>query len=111
MLIGFEMLVVKFNQTILIIGMISIIVVLFARWVSVALPVTILRFKMDFEKNAIAILTWGGLRGGLSVALALSLPADMHRDLFVSITYIIVIFSIGVQGLTIGKLYKKLSGK
>jgi CPA1 family monovalent cation:H+ antiporter len=77
----------------------------------VAIPVTLLRRKIGFEKNAIAILTWGGLRGGLSVALALSLPADMHRDLFVTITYMVVIFSIIVQGLTIGKLYRKLSAK
>lgn len=111
MLIGFEMLAIKINITILIIGIISIGVVLLARWVSVALPVTFLRRKVNFERHAIAILTWGGLRGGLSVALALSLPAAMHRDLFVSITYIIVIFSIVVQGLSIGKLYKKLSGK
>lgn len=111
MLVGFEMLIIKFDNTILIIGMITTLLVLLARWVSVALPVALLRFKVTFEKNAIAILTWGGLRGGLSVALALSLPADMHRDLFVPITYMIVIFSIIVQGLTIGKLYTKLSAK
>jgi len=111
MLLGFEMLVLKIDKTIMIIGIISVLLVLFARWVSVAIPVTILRRKVDFEKNAIAILTWGGLRGGLSVALALSLPVEMHRDLFVSITYMVVIFSIIVQGLTIGKLYKRLSAK
>lgn len=111
MLIGFEMLVVKMNNTIFIIGIICIGIVLLARWVSVALPVSLMRFKISFEQNAIAILTWGGIRGGLSVALALSLPSDMHRDLFVSITYIIVIFSIVVQGLTIGRLYRRLSTK
>jgi CPA1 family monovalent cation:H+ antiporter len=110
LLMGFEMLVIKLNPTILIISLVSIIIVLFARWVSVAIPITLLRFKIKFEKNAIAILTWGGLRGGLSVALALSLPKEMYRDQFVSITYIIVIFSIIVQGLTIGKLYRKLEG-
>ncbi len=109
MLIGFEMLVVKFNFTVLIIGMICIVMVLISRWISVALPITLLRYKVTFEKNAIAILTWGGLRGGLSVALALSLPLNMHRDLFVSITYIVVVFSIIVQGLSIGKIYRKLS--
>ena len=109
MLIGFEMLVIKFDFAIMLIGLITIFIVLFARWVSVALPVTILRLKIKFEKNAIAILTWGGIRGGLSVALALSLPAAMHRDQFVSITYVVVIFSIIVQGLTIGKLYRKIS--
>jgi len=111
MLIGFEMLVIKFEPTFLIIGLITIVIVLGARWISVALPVTLLRFKIKFEKHAIIILTWGGLRGGLSVALALSLPVDMHRDLFVSVTYLVVIFSIIVQGLTIGKLYRKLSAR
>ena len=108
LLMGFEMLVIKLDPIIVIISLVSIIIVLFARWVSVAIPVIFLRFKIKFEKNAIAILTWGGLRGGLSVALALSLPKEMYRDQFLSITYIIVIFSIIVQGLTIGKLYRKL---
>ncbi len=111
MLMGFEMLVVKVNPTIMIVGLITIVIVLFARWVSVAIPVSMLRYKLNFEKNAIAILTWGGLRGGLSIALALSLPADIHRDLFVSITYMVVVFSIIVQGLTIGSFYKKLTAR
>jgi monovalent cation:H+ antiporter, CPA1 family len=111
MLIGFEMLVIHFNRSIMIIGSITIFIVLLSRWISVAIPVTILRRKVVFEKNAIVILTWGGLRGGLSVALALSLPKEMYRDEFVAITYIVVIFSIMVQGLTIGKLYKKLKDK
>ena len=67
-----------------------------------------MRFKIKFEKNAVAILVWGGLRGGLSVAMALSLPQSMHRDELVLITYIIVIFSIIAQGLTIGKVAAKL---
>ncbi len=111
MLIGFEMLVIKVDGQIIIISLIAIVITLFARWVSVAIPVTFLRRKVRFAKNAIPILTWGGLRGGLSVALALSLPAEMFRDQFVAITYIIVVFSIIVQGLTVGKLYRKLEGK
>ncbi|MBX2905121.1 MAG: sodium:proton antiporter [Taibaiella sp.] len=110
MLIGFEMLEIKFNYVILSVGTITIFLVLFARWVSVALPVTILRGFVSFEKNAILILTWGGLRGGLSVALALSLPKEMYRDQFVAVTYMIVVFSIIVQGLTIDRVYKRLSG-
>lgn len=106
--IGFEMLVIKINTTILLIGGIAILIVLLARWVSVIIPVFLLRFKIEFEKNAVAILTWGGLRGGISVALALSLGGRMYRDQFVLITYMIVVFSILVQGLTIGKVAKKL---
>lgn len=108
LLIGLEMLIIKIHPTIMIIGGIMIFIVLLARWFSVSLPVAVLRFKIKFEKNAVTILTWGGLRGGLSVAMALSLPQNMHRDGFVLITYIIVIFSIIVQGLTIGKVAEKL---
>lgn len=108
LLIGLEMLIIKIHSTTMMIGCIMILIVLLARWFSVSLPVAVLRFKIKFEKNAVTILTWGGLRGGLSVAMALSLPQNMHRDEFVLITYIIVIFSIIVQGLTIGKVAEKL---
>ncbi len=108
LLIGLQMLVIKVHSTIMIIGCIMILVVLLARWFSVSLPVAVLRIKIKFEKNAVTILTWGGLRGGLSVAMALSLPQNMHRDEIVLITYIIVIFSIIVQGLTIGKVAARL---
>lgn len=108
LLIGLQMLVIKTHSTIMIIGCIMILVVLLARWFSVSLPVALMRLKIKFEKNAVTILTWGGLRGGLSVAMALSLPQSMHRDELVLITYIIVIFSIIVQGLTIGKVAERL---
>ncbi len=111
MLIGFEMLVIRIDGPLFVISLIAIVITLFARWVSVAIPVTFLRRRVRFVKNAIAILSWGGLRGGLSVALALSLPTNMFRDQFVAITYIIVVFSIIVQGLTIGALYRKLEAK
>ncbi len=108
LLIGLQILVIKIHSTIMIIGCVMILVVLLARWFSVSLPVAVLRIKIKFEKNAVTILTWGGLRGGLSVAMALSLPPNMHRNELVLITYIIVIFSIIVQGLTIGKVAAKL---
>lgn len=111
MLIGLEMLVIKVNPIILIIGGICILLTLLARWISVILPVFLLRYKISFEKNAVAVLTWGGLRGGLSVAMALSLGTTMHRDEFVLITYMIVVFSIIVQGLTIGRLARRLQAK
>ncbi|HWB91304.1 MAG TPA: sodium:proton antiporter [Puia sp.] len=104
LLIGFELLVIPFQPAWLLLGLAAIPVVLVARYVSVLFPIRVLRSHTAFEKNAIGILTWGGLRGGLSVALALSLPEGMHGDLFLVITYMIVLFSILVQGLTIGKL-------
>lgn len=103
LLIGLEMLVIPFRPSVLWLGLGAIPIVLAARYISVLLPISLLRYNTCFEKNAIGILTWGGLRGGLSVALALSVPASMYGERFVAVTYIIVLFSIIVQGLTIGK--------
>ncbi len=112
LLIGFEMLIIPFNMTLLWLGCIAIIVVLLARYIAVVIPIMFLKYKKNpFEKNAIPILTWGGLRGGISVALALSVPKYMYGEVFVSITYIVVLFSILVQGLTIGKFAKRLAAK
>lgn len=108
LLIGFEMLLISFTPTYLYVGLIAILIVLAARYISVFIPIMLLRFKNVFEKNAIRMLTWGGLRGGISVALALSLPRSMHNEIFISVTYIIVLFSIIVQGLTMGKVARKL---
>jgi CPA1 family monovalent cation:H+ antiporter len=108
MLLGLELLVIKINLSLTIAGACMVAVVLFGRWLSVWLPLLVLRLKLKFEKNTVAILTWGGLRGGLSVAMALSLPKNMHRDELVLVTYIIVVFSIIIQGLTIGKVSKRL---
>ncbi|HEY2722444.1 MAG TPA: sodium:proton antiporter [Chitinophagaceae bacterium] len=107
-LIGFEILLISMSGNIIWISLIAIPVILFARWVAVSVPIFLLSFKRAFEKNSVVILTWGGLRGGISVALALSLPAHMYRQEFLSITYTVVVFSIIVQGLTIGKVAKKL---
>ncbi len=109
LLIGFEMLIVSFTFNLFWLGCISILIVLLARFISVAIPISVLKYKNAFEQNAIPILTWGGLRGGISVALALSLPKEMFREVFVSITYIVVLFSIIVQGLTIGRFANKLA--
>jgi CPA1 family monovalent cation:H+ antiporter len=107
--IGLQMLVIPFNVLVLLLGIISIVVVLISRYISVALPINLLLFKTTFEKKLTTILTWGGLRGGISVALALSLPAGGYKQVIVSVTYIIVLFSITVQGLTIGKLVRKIN--
>ncbi|HEY5369349.1 MAG TPA: sodium:proton antiporter [Hanamia sp.] len=111
LLIGFEMLVIPFNLTLLWLGCIAIVIVLLGRWASVSLPILVMAYKKSFPKNTIPILTWGGLRGGISVALALSLPKYMYGEMFVSITYIVVLFSIVFQGLTIGKFARKLVRK
>ncbi len=106
-LIGIEMIIVEFSMLHFWIGLMGILIVLFARYISVLIPFIFLRKNNVFPDHALTILTWGGLRGGISVALALSLPKTEYSDFFVTITYIIVLFSIIVQGLTIGKVVKK----
>ena len=108
-LIGLEVLVIQMNFSLLMAGFISVIIVLSGRFISVALPIAYFRKYREITPHAVKILTWGGLRGGISVALALSLPAGPERDVLLTITYVIVIFSILVQGLTIGKLIRYAS--
>jgi monovalent cation:H+ antiporter, CPA1 family len=109
LLIGFELLTLPFNWMFVLLGVICIPIVLLARYLSVLLPISFLQYLTKFEKNVVPLLTWGGLRGGISVALALSIPPEMQGELFVVITYVVVLFSIIVQGLTIGKLARRLS--
>jgi monovalent cation:H+ antiporter, CPA1 family len=105
-LIGLEVLALAFLQEYLLAGILAIPIVLLARFISVGIPVTVMRRFRSFSPRVVQILTWGGLRGGISVALALSLPAGAIRDALVVVTYIVVIFSILVQGLTIGPLIR-----
>jgi CPA1 family monovalent cation:H+ antiporter len=107
-LIGLELLVIHFLLTYIIIGLITIILVLLTRYISVFLPAQIIKLKEKITHRTIIIMTWGGLRGGISIALALSLKPEMQKDLWVSLTYFVVAFSILVQGLTVGKLAKRL---
>jgi CPA1 family monovalent cation:H+ antiporter len=107
-LIGLELLVIHFLPTYIIIGLITIILVLLTRYISVFLPAQIIKLKEKITHRTIIIMTWGGLRGGISIALALSLKPEMQKDLWVSLTYFVVAFSILVQGLTVGKLAKRL---
>ncbi|MEH6407284.1 MAG: sodium:proton antiporter, partial [Leeuwenhoekiella sp.] len=107
-LIGMEMLVLSFDMKYIIAGVIAIPIVLVCRYASLLLPINFFEKKLNFVPNTNLIMTWGGLRGGISIALALSLTQEMHRDLFLVITYVIVIFSIIVQGLSVGKLVEKL---
>ena len=105
-LIGLEVLVLSWNHSYLIASAIMIPLLLLSRFVCVSLPIVVLRHFRKFSPNVIKILTWGGLRGGISVAMALSLPPGRHRDVILTITYAVVVFSIVVQGLTVGKLVK-----
>jgi CPA1 family monovalent cation:H+ antiporter len=106
-LIGLEVMVISFSYSILVAGALAILIVLAARFISVSVPILMLKKFRTFSPNVIKILTWGGLRGGISVALALSLPAGEQRQLILAITYCVVIFSILVQGLTIGKVVSR----
>jgi len=106
-LLGFELLIVTFDLSSFKAGLIAIPVVLLARFSGVSLPIWLRKFKREFSPDAIKVLTWGGLRGGISVALALSLPPSPERELILMMTYVVVVFSILVQGLTIGKLVQR----
>jgi len=108
-MIGMEMLVLTFNKHFIIAGLLCVPALLTARYLSLMLPIKIFEKELDFVPNTNLLMTWGGLRGGISIALALSLTQDMHRELFLIITYIIVVFSIIGQGLTVGGLIKKLT--
>ncbi|MDW6020661.1 sodium:proton antiporter [Mesorhizobium sp. BAC0120] len=87
--------------------LVAIPIVLFARWVSVSVPILVLSLKQSISPGAIPILTWGGLRGGVSVALALSLPATDYKSIILTATFAVVIFSIVVQGLTVERVIKR----
>ena len=108
-LIGMEMLVLEFNQSYIYAGLLAIPVALLCRYLSLLLPVNLFKKRLAFVPNTTLIMTWGGLRGAISIALALGLTASMERDLFLVITYVIVVFSILVQGLTVEKLISRLN--
>ena len=109
-LIGLELLVISVNEQFIWAGVMAIGIVLVSRFLSLIIPVRSFAKKLDFVPHTTTIMTWGGLRGGISIALALSLADDMNRDLFLTVTYIVVIFSIIFQGLTVGKLANRLIG-
>jgi CPA1 family monovalent cation:H+ antiporter len=108
-LIGMEMLVISFEFNYVVAGLVAIPIVLACRYLSLLLPIKFFEEKLDFVPGTNLVMTWGGLRGGISIALALGLTQEMHRDLFLVITYVVVVFSIIGQGLTVGKLVKKVT--
>lgn len=108
-LIGFELLILTLDRAFLAAGLLVVPAVLLSRFASVGLPVLVLRrLRRGLVPHAIKVMTWGGLRGGISVALALSLPPGRERDALVVVTYVIVAFTIVVQGLSFGPLLERL---
>lgn len=105
-LIGLEVLLLTFSAEYLLAGIIMIPTILLIRFISVGVPVSLMKLRQSFTPKIVRILTWGGLRGGISIALVLTLPHDEHREALLMITYVIVVFSILVQGMTVGKLVK-----
>lgn len=116
-LIGLQAIIISWKIDFFLAAGVAIIIVLFARFVGVTIPISSMRLKRKFPKYTIRILTWSGLRGGISVALALSLydligdkVDNSVTDMLIVMTYSVVFFSIVVQGLTIGKLFAKFKG-
>ena len=108
LLIGFEVVALSLTGEVGILMALAIPIVLAARFVSVGTPLTLLGLRREYTKGAIPVLTWGGLRGGISVALALSLPVGPEREIILAVTYAVVIFSIVVQGLTVRALVERV---
>ena len=103
-LIGMEVMLIAFSWNLFAAGLAMVIMTLIARALTVWVPVHYLPGYFKLPRGAGLVLTWGGLRGGISVALALSLPSGSERDVILSLTYCIVVVSILVQGLTVGKV-------
>ncbi|MGO3719891.1 MAG: cation:proton antiporter [Mesonia hippocampi] len=110
-LIGMELLALTYNANYILAGLLAIPIILLCRYASLLLPVKLFEKKLKFTPYTSLIMTWGGLRGGISIALALSLSDEMNREMLLVMTYIVVVFSILVQGLTIEKVIKKLLPK
>jgi len=104
LLIGLEILVLGLVPEYALIGAVAIPLVLMARLCAVYVPMKVIGTFKNFTKGAVPVLTWGGVRGGISVALALSLPDNEYKPLILTATYAVVVFSIIVQGLTIKKV-------
>lgn len=102
--IGFELLMIKDLNKYTVAGLIAILVVLIARFASIWIPTKFMSFRNRFNPQTVKVLVWGGIRGGVSIALAMSIPKGENSDIILSITYFVVVFSIIVQGLTIGKV-------
>ncbi len=107
-IIGLEIVLIRFDEPYILAGLLAIPIVLLARFLALGIPIQLLKGRMEHFPYMTRILTWGGLRGGISIALALSLTTDMPRDFILTATYIVVVFSIVVQGLTLGPFVKRV---
>ena len=107
-LIGLEVVLIQFSTPLLTTGLLVILLTLLSRLLTVGVPIAVLGKRFRLPEGAWSVMTWGGLRGGVSVALALSLPSGAARDIVVSLTYLVVVFSILIQGMSIGKLVKRV---
>lgn len=106
--IGFELLLIDDLLDQILLGVASIFIVLFSRFLSILIPFKTLLRRNPYSKGSLPVMVWGGIRGGVSIALVMSLPNGEWKDLLLEITYIVVLFSIVVQGLTVGKVANKL---
>ena len=111
LMIGLEVFAIAFSMGAVVAGVLSIGLSLLARFVAVVVPIILLRPFREFSKGIVPIMTWGGLKGGISVALALSLPDSEWKPLILTVTYIVVLFSIIVQGLTVAPLARRVGRK
>ncbi len=107
-LIAFVILVIEFNWSYILLGILAILIILATRWIVVYLPTIMAPSIVNISKKDAPLIWWGGLRGGLSLALVLSLPQNETKDILLVITYMVVVFSILVQGLTISKVANRI---
>jgi CPA1 family monovalent cation:H+ antiporter len=111
LLIGLEVVTVAGSWSLLALGLLAIPVVLAARAGSIAAPLAVLSVMSPLTRGSFPILLWGGLRGGISIALALSLPVGPAKEVILAATYAVVIFSVIVQGATVGAAAKRFLGQ
>ena len=108
-LIGLEIVLIPFTQQLIVVGFLAAIVVIISRFLSVSVLIVLLKKWLHFDSKTSLLMTWGGLRGGISIAMALSLPEEVSWNYIVPVTYLVVIFSIIVQGLTLEKVIIRLT--